>query len=128
MKQTEVIFGVHAVHSFLQAHAVPARLYLSQGKGGRHQALIELAQSNDVSVYQSSADFTRVLEQHGVPHDVKHQGVVLEVLSQQPAYDDVMALVRAKTSDLLLLILDGVEPITWALVSEQRLPLGLMRW
>ncbi len=105
MKNQTVIFGMHAVESFLQtqSHAIKV-LYVQSGRVDKKvNRLIELAKQQDVTVQlgpRKELDRLSELE--------NHQGVVI-IARQAKQTTDFKSFVQALPENALILILDGVQ-------------------
>jgi len=103
-KQTEIIYGLHAVESAIRHHPENIlQLWLQQGRNDkRFQKLLDLAQNSGVSVQTISNDKIK----KKCP-DVRHQGVVAEVRRCKKNSIEIEDLFSRE--ELLLLILDEVQ-------------------
>ncbi|HHO59168.1 MAG TPA: 23S rRNA (guanosine(2251)-2'-O)-methyltransferase RlmB [Thiotrichales bacterium] len=103
-KQSELIYGLHAVESAIRHHAEDVlQLWLQQGRNDkRFQMLSGLAKNSGVSVQSISADKLK----KKCP-GVRHQGVVAQIRRQKQNKVELEDLLERE--ELLLLILDEVQ-------------------
>ena len=108
-KQTEIIFGLHAVRHGLQEHPEQVlKLWLQEGK--KHTEAVEeitaLAKKNSITIEQVSK---QTLNKHC--GESAHQGVMLKRRREQarPAtrIEDVLSV--EKPGSFLFLVLDGIQ-------------------
>lgn len=105
-RQTEVIYGVHAVSALLRrAPERVQRVYLQQGRADARAAQIDqLARAAGKTVER--VDATRLQSRLG---NVVHQGVVAEVEALAPWHEgELLGAVHSREHPLLL-ALDGVQ-------------------
>jgi len=107
MKQSELIYGFHAVDAVMMTQLqLVEHLYLQENRQDERVAsLIQRAEDNKVPLsYKSRKQLDNLL---GATH---HQGIVAEC-KQLPSYNeaDLTALLDAQSEPALLLILDGVQ-------------------
>ncbi len=103
-KQTEIVYGLHAVESAIRHHPEAVlQLWMQQGrKDKRFQTLLSLAKNSGISVQAISAEKLK----KKCP-DSRHQGVIAEIRPRKenrPALEDLF-----EREELLLLILDEVQ-------------------
>ncbi len=103
-KQTEIIYGLHAVESIIRHHAADVlQLWMQQGrKDKRSQVLLNLAKNSGISVQAISTEKLK----RKCP-DSRHQGVIAEI---RPHKESTLTLESLfEREGLLLLILDEVQ-------------------
>ena len=109
MAETDLIYGIHAAQHALQHF--PERVLeiwlqaeSNKGKGGKLVEIQSLAESLGISIQHVPR---KSLDK--MSNDQRHQGVVLRQRSARPKDEsDLLELVK-NTSNVLLLILDGVQ-------------------
>ena len=106
MKQSETIYGIHAVRVMLERHAervLTVRL-AAQRDDPRARAIEELARRHQRPVQRVDAQSLR--QQLG---DVAHQGVAAEISPLPPWSEDELLVALQAVRAPLLLALDGVQ-------------------
>ena len=111
----QYIYGIHAVDSLLRRNPKSVqRLWVQQGRDDKRiSGLLELALNQGVSMARESR---RQLDEMA---GGRHQGVVAEVVAEQPTDGevsqtnlwreaDLLKAVETKEGPVLLLVLDGV--------------------
>ncbi len=109
MTDTQMVFGVHAVHQALQNLVDnQAVLYVAEKRQDqRIQAIIDIAQMKQVTIQRCAR---QQLSRYAKSE--RHQGVVLQMnLSQQPQWSESALLDKLadQQKPAFLLILDGVQ-------------------
>ena len=109
MSAGNLVYGLHAVHALLTRHAAQVRqVWLQQGRNdARLREVQELAEAQGVRIARcQQAELQRMTG------GAVHQGVVAETLpATAPPLDEdeLLARVEAAGSDVLLLVLDGLQ-------------------
>lgn len=106
MKDTQWVYGMHAVRALLQRSPERLRrlLLTQQREDARARELESLAQKAGIRPERADADALK--RQVG---DVVHQGVVAEVTPLPPWTEDDLIEACAAATDPLVLALDGVQ-------------------